>query len=70
VRAQYHLRQCFVFLNMDALLQPEVAIGLAQQKFDEQGNLTDGVARQLIGMLLEKLVLKARGATRPVKAAA
>src|SRR3954469_24123851 len=26
VRAQYHLRQAFVFLNMDAVLQPEVAI--------------------------------------------
>ena len=41
VRAQYHLRQCFVFLNMDAVLQPEVAIGNAADKFDAQGNLTD-----------------------------
>src|SRR5712671_6948282 len=24
VRAQYHLRQCFLFLNMDAVIQPEV----------------------------------------------
>ena len=29
VRAQYQLRQAFVFLNMDAVLQPEVAIGNA-----------------------------------------
>jgi len=26
IRAQYQLRQCFVFLNMDAVVQPEVAI--------------------------------------------
>src|SRR5215207_669914 len=36
MRAQYHLRQCFVFLNMDAVLQPEVAIGNAADKFDAQ----------------------------------
>jgi chromate reductase len=70
VRAQYHLRQCFVFLNMDAVLQPEVTIGLAPQKFDAQGDLTDGVARQLIGLLLQNLVAKARAAKLPVRAAA
>ena len=70
VRAQYHLHQCFVFLNMDAVLQPEVAIGLAPQKFDAQGDLTDGVARQLIGLLLQNLVAKARAAKLPVRAAA
>jgi chromate reductase len=70
VRAQYHLRQCFVFLNMDAVLQPEVAIGLAPQKFDAQGDLTDGVARRLIGLLLQNLAAKARAAKLPVRAAA
>jgi chromate reductase, NAD(P)H dehydrogenase (quinone) len=70
VRAQYHLRQCFIFLNMDAVLQPEVAIGNAQQKFDAQGDLTDAASRQLIGQLLQNLVAKARAAKTPVRAAA
>src|ERR1041384_9658 len=38
-RAQYHLRQVFVFLNMHAVNQPEVMIGNAAQRFDAQGNL-------------------------------
>jgi chromate reductase len=70
VRAQYHLRQCFVFLNMDAVLLPEVAIGTAQQKFDAQGELTDATSRQLIGQLLQKLAAKARAAKPPIRAAA
>jgi len=70
MRAQYHLRQCFVFLNMDAVLQPEVAIANAAQRFDEQGNLTDDTAKQLIGKLLQALVQKAQAAKMPVRAAA
>jgi chromate reductase len=70
VRAQYQLRQCFVFLNIDAVLQPEVAIGNAQQSFDEQGNLTNETSRKLIGQLLQNLARKARAAKAPVRAAA
>ena len=70
MRAQYHLRQCFVFLNMDAVLQPEVAIANAAQRFDEQGNLTDDTAKQLLGKLLHALVQKAQAAKMPVRAAA
>lgn len=55
-RAQYHLRQTFVFLNMFAVNQPEVMISNAHKHFDEHGNLTDEVARKLIGQLLEELV--------------
>jgi chromate reductase len=40
-RAQYHLRQVFVFLNMHALNRPEVMISNAAQRFDGQGQLTD-----------------------------
>lgn len=36
-RAQYHLRQVFVFLNMHALNRPEVMISNAAQRFDAQG---------------------------------
>lgn len=55
-RAQYHLRQCFVFLDMPAVNQPEVLIGGAAQKFDAQGQLTDQVAKDLIAKLLVNLV--------------
>jgi chromate reductase len=55
-RAQYHLRQMFVFLNMYAVNQPEVMIGSAQHRFDEHGNLTDEQSKKLIAMLLRNLV--------------
>ncbi len=54
-RAQYHLRQMFVFLNMYAVNQPEVMIANASQKFDNEGNLTDDVALNLITQLLTNL---------------
>src|SRR6266404_7184417 len=38
-RAQYHLRQMFVFLDMHPVNQPEVMIGNAAEQFDAQGNL-------------------------------
>jgi chromate reductase len=55
-RAQYHLRQMFVFLDMYAVNQPEVMVSNAHKHFDEQGNLTDETAKRLIGQLLEELV--------------
>jgi len=55
-RAQYHLRQVFVFLNMHALNRPEVMIGNAAQRFDAQGNLTDTTTEDLIRQLLYNLV--------------
>ena len=70
VRAQYQLRQSFVFLNMDAVVQPEVAIGNAQSRFDEQGNLTDETSKKLIAQLLQNLVQKARMLRQPLRQAA
>jgi len=55
-RAQYHLRQMMVFLNMFPVNQPEVMIGNASEKFDAQGNLTNDVAKQFIRQLLQNLV--------------
>ena len=55
-RAQYHLRQSFVFLDMHPLNKPEVMIAQAAQRFDDQGNLTDDKAKELIGRLLQALV--------------
>ena len=54
-RAQYHLRQSFVFLNMYPLNQPEVMIAGAGERFDAAGNLLDGKAKDLIRQLLESL---------------
>src|SRR5688572_31334202 len=47
-RAQYHLRQMFVFLNMYAVNQPEVMVANAHKHFDENGNLTDEKAKTLV----------------------
>jgi chromate reductase len=55
-KAQYHLRQCFVFLTCFALNQPEVMVPFAQEKIDEDGVLTDQKTREKIGELLESLV--------------
>ncbi len=59
-RAQYHLRQSFVFLNMHAVNQPEVMISNASQRFDAQGNLTDETTKKLMRELLQNLVELAR----------
>jgi chromate reductase, NAD(P)H dehydrogenase (quinone) len=47
-RAQYHLRQCFVFLNGLVMNRPEVMIPAAQNKFDAAGKLTDQATRDFI----------------------
>src|SRR5215813_6946320 len=40
-RAQYHLRQTFIFLNMYPMNSPEVIVNFAQNKFDSNGRLID-----------------------------
>ena len=55
-RAQYHLRQMFVFLDMYPLNRPEVMIASAGKKFDAQGSLTDDDTRRRIGELVQALV--------------
>jgi chromate reductase len=59
-RAQYHLRQTFVFLNMYPLNKPEVMISNASERFDENGNLTDEDTRRHIRKLLEALAVWVR----------
>ena len=54
-RAQYHLRQVFVFLNMHPVNQPEVMIAKAHERFDADGNLTDEKTRAIIVKLLNSL---------------
>jgi chromate reductase len=55
-RAQYHLRQCFVFLTCFALNQPEVMVPFAHEKIDKDGRVTDEKTKELIRQLLEGLV--------------
>jgi chromate reductase len=59
-RAQYHLRQMMVFLNMFPINQPEVMIGNAAERFDASGNLTDDATKDFIRHLLQNLVEWAR----------
>jgi chromate reductase len=51
-RAQYHLRQMFVFLNGFVMNRPEVMIPGAQGKFDAEGELTDQQTRDFISLHL------------------
>jgi chromate reductase, NAD(P)H dehydrogenase (quinone) len=55
-RAQYHLRQIFVFLNMFPVNAPEIMIANAAARFDREGNLTDETTKDLIRQLLQNLV--------------
>jgi chromate reductase len=55
-RAQYHLRQIMVYLNMFPINQPEVMIGNAAERFDAAGNLTDESTKDFIRKLLSNLV--------------
>jgi chromate reductase len=54
-RAQYHLRQCFVYLDAKILNRPEVMIGQTAQKFAADGTLTDEATAKAIAALLEGL---------------
>ena len=55
-RAQYHLRQMMVFLNMFPINQPEVMISNASERFDQKGNLTNETTKDLMRQLLQGLV--------------
>jgi len=54
-RAQYHLRQTFIFLNMYPINTPEVIVPFAQNKFDADGKLIDEDTRRFLKQLLENL---------------
>ena len=56
-RAQYHLRQCFVFLNMHPVNQPEVMLANAPANVDTNGNVINEQTKALIQQLLESLVV-------------
>ena len=56
-RAQYHLRQTFIFLNMYPINGPEVIVTFAQNKFDSNGKLTDEDTKRFLKQLLENLAI-------------
>jgi chromate reductase, NAD(P)H dehydrogenase (quinone) len=63
-RMQYHLRQAMVFLNAFTFTTPEIFVGMAQTKFDENLELKDQptidfIKRQLGGF--EQFVRKLTG---------
>ncbi|MBV8538394.1 MAG: NADPH-dependent FMN reductase, partial [Alphaproteobacteria bacterium] len=65
-RAQYHLRQVCVFLDLWPINKPEVLIAQAQTKFNDKGELTDEATKKLIQEHLVNLV----GWTRRMQAQA
>jgi chromate reductase, NAD(P)H dehydrogenase (quinone) len=54
-RAQLHLRQSFVYLDMRPINRPEVVVTFAPQKIDGDGNLTDEHTKEKIAELLKEL---------------
>ena len=56
-RAQYHMRQVFVYLNMHPLNQPEVFVRNAKAAFnDDLSKLTDDKVREVVAKQLNALV--------------
>lgn len=51
-RAQYHLRQVGVFLDLQFLNRPEVMIAHAADRFDENGRLAHAPTREFVRALL------------------
>ena len=63
VRMQTAFLPVFTFLNMKPVLKPEVLVAQAAKKFDAQGKLIDGKAKDLIRQklnALKELILKER----------
>ncbi len=54
-RAQYHLRQTCVFLNMLPLNRPEVMVPSADEKIDTAGTVTDEHTREKVAELVVAL---------------
>ncbi len=55
-RAQYHLRQSCVFVNMIPLNRPEVMVPFADEKIDTGGTVNDEHTRDKVAELLVALV--------------
>ena len=59
-RAQYHLRQVCVYLDLQPLNKPEIFANAFAGGFDADGNLTDEKLAKLIGEQMRALVARVR----------
>lgn len=59
-RAQYHLRQIMICLNVHFINKPEVMIAHAHQKFDKAGLLQDAETQEFIELLITSLMAWSR----------
>ncbi|WXG39601.1 MAG: NAD(P)H-dependent oxidoreductase [Candidatus Freyarchaeum deiterrae] len=55
-KAQYHLRQICVTLNMHPMNAPEFFLTNATEKFDDKGKLKDQQTREILKLVLQYLV--------------
>lgn len=55
-RAQYHLRQICVQVDIHLLNRPEVLIPFGQDKFDQDGNISDKHTEEKIKQLVNALI--------------
>jgi len=63
-RAQYHLRQVCVFLDLQPLNKPEVFANAFAGSFNADGNLTDEKLNKLIAEQMQALMAKVAAARR------
>lgn len=52
--ANHHLRQCFVFLNMPCLQEPESYIGQVTKLLDDKGNISNESTQKFLKTFIEK----------------
>jgi chromate reductase, NAD(P)H dehydrogenase (quinone) len=62
-RAQMQLRQALVYNSCPMVLQPEVLVAKAGDRFDDDGNLVHAPTRKFVRGLLEALLELVRGQT-------
>ena len=56
-RAQTQLRQSFVLTNTPVMMQPEVLVARAQERFDANGRLTDEPTQRFVAVFLEQFAV-------------
>lgn len=66
-RAQYHLRQIAVSVDMHVLNKPEVFVRAAASVFDAEGRLTDEATRKIVGEHLVALAAWTRRLRKPAQ---
>lgn len=53
IRSQLALRQTFLFVEVYAMMKPEILIANSRDKFDDKGNLTDERTREFLVKFLK-----------------